>query len=147
MEFIIKQGHWWILLQLCLHQNWLELIEKSVHFKKTVAQISFLSKLWYFQYKSKPQFWKKPDSRNCLLLRTDFKWIQFQTAKSKFSPIPSTNFHTLDIFTTCVHPIFIIFLHFLMCILQNPLKCFLMYTFSLCLSQEICDLLVPLNTD
>ena len=26
---------------------------KSVHFKKTVAQISFLSKLWYFQYKSK----------------------------------------------------------------------------------------------
>ena len=32
---------------------------KSVHFKKTVARISFLSKLWYFQYKSKqkvPQF-------------------------------------------------------------------------------------------
>ena len=26
---------------------------KSVHFKKTVARISFLSKLWYFQYKSK----------------------------------------------------------------------------------------------
>ena len=32
---------------------------KSVHFKKTVARISFLSKLWYFQYKSNqkvPQF-------------------------------------------------------------------------------------------
>ena len=32
---------------------------KSVLFKKTVARISFLSKLWYFQYKSKqkvPQF-------------------------------------------------------------------------------------------
>ena len=26
---------------------------KSVHFKKTVTRISFLSKLWYFQYKSK----------------------------------------------------------------------------------------------
>jgi hypothetical protein len=32
---------------------------KTDHFKKTVAQISFLSKLRYFQYKSKqkvPQF-------------------------------------------------------------------------------------------
>ena len=32
---------------------------KSVHSKKPVARISFLSKLWYFQYKSKqkvPQF-------------------------------------------------------------------------------------------
>ena len=26
---------------------------KSVHFKKTIAQISFLSKLWYFHFKSK----------------------------------------------------------------------------------------------
>ena len=43
---------------------------KSVHFKKPVAQILFLSKLWCFQYKSKqkvPQFWKKQDSRNWLL--------------------------------------------------------------------------------
>ena len=43
---------------------------KFVHFKKPVAQISFLSKLWYFQCKSKqkvPQFWKKQDSRNWLL--------------------------------------------------------------------------------
>ena len=39
---------------------------KSVHFKKTVAWISFLSKLWYFQYKSK-QFWKERDS--CCLLK------------------------------------------------------------------------------
>ena len=42
---------------------------KSVHFKKPVARISFLSKLGYFQYKSKqkvPQFWKKQDSRNWL---------------------------------------------------------------------------------
>ena len=34
-------------------------ILKSVHFKKSVAEISFLSKLWYFQYKPKqkvPQF-------------------------------------------------------------------------------------------
>ena len=46
------------------------ILVKSVHFKKTVARISFLSKLWYFQFKSKqkvPQFWKKRDSRNCLL--------------------------------------------------------------------------------
>ena len=44
--------------------------EEIIHFNKTVARISFLSKLWYFQYKSKqkvPQFWKKRDSRNCLL--------------------------------------------------------------------------------
>ena len=43
---------------------------KSVHFKKAVVRISFLSKLWYFQYKTKqkvPQFWKKRDSRHCLL--------------------------------------------------------------------------------
>ena len=51
---------------------------KSVHFKKTVARISFLSKLWYFQYKSKqkvPQFWKKQDSRNWLLImKGDLEW-------------------------------------------------------------------------
>ena len=43
---------------------------KSVNFKKTIAWISLLLKLWYFQYKSKQkvtQFWKKQDSRNCLL--------------------------------------------------------------------------------
>ena len=43
---------------------------KSVHFKKTVARISFLSKLWYFLFwfvLKVPQFWKKRDSRNCLL--------------------------------------------------------------------------------
>ena len=45
-------------------------ISLSVHFNKTVAQISFVSTLWYFQYKSKqklPWFWKKQDWRNCLL--------------------------------------------------------------------------------
>ena len=45
-------------------------LRKSVHFKKTAAQISILSKLWYFQYKSKqklPQFGKNRDLRNCLL--------------------------------------------------------------------------------
>ena len=56
MEYRSKLFHDWLL--------------KSVHFKKAVARISFLSKLWYFQYKSKqkvPQFSKKRDSRNCLL--------------------------------------------------------------------------------
>ena len=32
------------------------MVLKSVHFKKTVARISFLSKLWYFQYKSKQKY-------------------------------------------------------------------------------------------
>ena len=48
---------------------------KSVHFKKTVAQISFLSKLWYFLFwfvLKVPQFWKKRDSRNCLLKMNGF---------------------------------------------------------------------------
>ena len=43
---------------------------RTDHFKMTVARISFLSKLWYFQYKSKQkvsQFGKKQVSRNCLL--------------------------------------------------------------------------------
>ena len=44
---------------------------KSVHFKKTVARISFLSKLWYFLFwfvLKVPHFWKKRDSRNWLLI-------------------------------------------------------------------------------
>ena len=44
-------------IQFC---GWVrERARKSAHFKKTVARILFLSKLWYFQYKSKqkvPQF-------------------------------------------------------------------------------------------
>ena len=43
---------------------------KFVHFKKTVARILFLSKLWYFLFRfvlKVPQFWRKRDSRNCLL--------------------------------------------------------------------------------
>ena len=43
---------------------------KSVHFKKTVAGILFLSKLWYFLFwfvLKIPQFWKKRDLHNCLL--------------------------------------------------------------------------------
>ena len=43
---------------------------KSVHFKKTVARISILSKLWYFLLwfvLKVPQFWKNRDSCNCLL--------------------------------------------------------------------------------
>ena len=43
---------------------------KPIHFKKTVARISFLSKLWYFLFwfvLKVPQFWKKRDSRICLL--------------------------------------------------------------------------------
>ena len=58
--------------------NWFEFYLKSFHFKKTVARISFFSKLWYFQYKSKqkvPQFWKKQDSRNCLLKMNGLKQI------------------------------------------------------------------------
>ena len=49
----------------------------SVHFKKTVVRNSFLSKLWYFQYKSKqkvPQFWKKRDWRIFFLKWTDFSF-------------------------------------------------------------------------
>ena len=43
---------------------------KSIHFKKTVARILFLSKLWYFLFwfvLKVPQFWKKWDSPNWLL--------------------------------------------------------------------------------
>ena len=46
------------------------LLIKSVHFKKPVTRISFLSKLWYFLFwfvLKVPQFWKKRDSRNWLL--------------------------------------------------------------------------------
>ena len=46
------------------------LVLKSVHFKKTVARISILSKLWYFLLwflLKIPQFWKNRDLRNCLL--------------------------------------------------------------------------------
>ena len=44
---------------------------KSVHFKKTVVRISFLSKLWYFQYKSKqkvPHF-KRKEIRTTVFLK------------------------------------------------------------------------------
>ena len=42
---------------------------KSVQFKKTVGQSSFLSELQYFslQQQQVPRFWKKWGSRNCLL--------------------------------------------------------------------------------
>ena len=43
---------------------------KSVHFKKTVARILLLSKLWHFLVwfvLKVPQLWKKRDSHNCLL--------------------------------------------------------------------------------
>ena len=52
----------------CFHEN--KYILKSVHFKKTVARFSFLSKLWYVLFNTNqkvPQFWKKRKSRNCLL--------------------------------------------------------------------------------
>ena len=42
---------------------------KSVHFKKTVARISILSKFWYFLFwfvLKVPQFWKKWGLQNCL---------------------------------------------------------------------------------
>ena len=45
-------------------------ILKSVHIKKTVGRIPFLSKLWHFLFwfvLKVPQFQKKRDSRNCLL--------------------------------------------------------------------------------
>ena len=43
---------------------------KSVYFKKTVARILILLKLWYFLFwfvLKVPQFWMNRDSRNCLL--------------------------------------------------------------------------------
>ena len=58
---------------------------KSVYFKKAVARISFLSKLWYFQYKSKqtvPQLWKKRDSRNCFLKMNGLKFYIYEVGKS-----------------------------------------------------------------
>ena len=66
---------------------WTIQLLKSVHFKKTVARSSFLSKVWYFsvqhQLTSKqselmlfwkvPQFWKKWGSRATVLFKgTDF---------------------------------------------------------------------------
>ena len=52
---------------------------KSVHFKKTVAQSSFLSKLWYFliQQQQVPQFWKKWGSCNCLLKMNGLYFFSF----------------------------------------------------------------------
>ena len=47
-----------------------QVLLKSVHLKKIVVRISFLSKLWYFLFwfvLKVPQFWKKPDLCNCLL--------------------------------------------------------------------------------
>ena len=55
----IRRPHWAFLhefVQKVLNKVY---ISKSVHFKKTVVRILFLSKLWYFQYKLKqkvPQF-------------------------------------------------------------------------------------------
>jgi hypothetical protein len=54
-------------------RSWVDSITtqlKSVHYKKTIALISFLSKLWYFLFwfvLKVPQFWKKRDLRNCLV--------------------------------------------------------------------------------
>ena len=48
---------------------------KSVHFKKTVAQSSFLSKLWYFsiqQQQQVPQFWLNEDRATVFLT---ISWI------------------------------------------------------------------------
>ena len=69
---------------------------KSVHFKRTVAHSSFLSKLWYFSiqhqltskqsqlllYWKLPQFWKKWGLCNCVL-----KWMDFSTLSVSKQPI------------------------------------------------------------
>ena len=82
---------------------------KSVHFKKTVVQISFISKLWYFQYKSRqkvPQFWKKRDSRNCLLRMNGLFFLHknilghkvdqtCSSSQTKFLPLKVNSRHTL----------------------------------------------------
>ena len=57
----------WILFLLFFLKTCFLLSLKSVHFKETVAQSSFLSKLWYFSKQQVSQFWKKWGSRNCLL--------------------------------------------------------------------------------
>ena len=63
-----------ISTQICLkfsgNESQKNLWLKSIHFKKTVARVSFLSQLWYFLFcfvLKVPQFWKKRDSRNWLL--------------------------------------------------------------------------------
>ena len=72
MKFLSKSASFEIMHRermLFLHIKLNEPL-KFVHFNKTVARIMILSKLWYFQYKSKqklPQFWKNRDSRNSLL--------------------------------------------------------------------------------
>ena len=70
---------WEIFYGICIYllkhvsKNWKLLYLKSVHFKKTVAQSSFLSKMLSFLLKSKQSqrkwqhFWKKWGLRNCLL--------------------------------------------------------------------------------
>ena len=78
---------------------------KSVHFKKAVAQISILSKLWYFQYKSKqkvPQFRKKQDSPNCLFKMNGKKHKNGKSAKngsSNFGLIKETMYQMHSIVT------------------------------------------------
>ena len=66
-----RQTVCWCRCKWSINPNWAVLhLLKSVHFKKTVAQISFLSKLWYFLFwllLKVPQLWKKRNSRNCLL--------------------------------------------------------------------------------
>ena len=102
--FLIKYGLWTakvtyeMFVFLCRHWTLMRcLLEmfllKSVHFKETVAQSSFLSKLWYssiqHQLTSKqsqlmlhwkvPQFWKKWGSCNCVLKWTEFRWVFFES--------------------------------------------------------------------
>ena len=63
---------------------------KSVHFKKTVARISILSKLWYFLFwfvLKIPQFWKKIEIRATVFLN----WTDL--IKFKFSGILIKNHH------------------------------------------------------
>ena len=70
---------WWFLHKylgnLKVSKRIFTFLKSIIHFKKTFARSSFLSKLWYFQYNISwlcfdwkvPQFWKKWGSRNCLL--------------------------------------------------------------------------------
>ena len=69
--FNLKQ---WLNEVICTYHITLTL--KSVHFTKAVARISFLSNLWYFQYKSKQKVLKF-FVRNEIHATVFLKWSDF----------------------------------------------------------------------
>ena len=72
---------------------------KSVHFKKTVARILFLSKLWNFLFwfvLKIPQYWKKQDSSSWLL---EMKGLYKETVRTSLQSKPYQPTSTLDFYS------------------------------------------------